>query len=237
MSLIICKECKKDVSDKSSKCPHCGCPVRKKTSFLTWFIALFFVFVIARVIINKSSAPSIDVPASPAPAVASSINSTPPPAATAIPMDDLDASDWSWEKNTDLMTNKIVITAQTNSNNSHDLHPPYGNLVRATLVIRNHPRYGKDVLMKIDRGQILCKSYSPCTVLVKFDEKPPVKFTGTGPSDHSTETVFINGAFSRFISESKKSKKATIEVPLFQDGQLAWEFDIRQAPEKPLTGR
>jgi len=28
--LIKCPECKKDMSDKAEKCPHCGYPLKKK---------------------------------------------------------------------------------------------------------------------------------------------------------------------------------------------------------------
>lgn len=29
MSLIKCKECNNEISDKATTCPHCGCPVEK----------------------------------------------------------------------------------------------------------------------------------------------------------------------------------------------------------------
>lgn len=28
MALIKCKECGKEISDKATACPHCGCPVQ-----------------------------------------------------------------------------------------------------------------------------------------------------------------------------------------------------------------
>ena len=35
MSLIICSECGKEISDKSSACIHCGCPIKKETTIHT----------------------------------------------------------------------------------------------------------------------------------------------------------------------------------------------------------
>lgn len=29
MSLIICSECGKEISDKATVCIHCGCPIKK----------------------------------------------------------------------------------------------------------------------------------------------------------------------------------------------------------------
>ena len=32
MSLIICSECGKEISDKATACIHCGCPIKKDNS-------------------------------------------------------------------------------------------------------------------------------------------------------------------------------------------------------------
>jgi hypothetical protein len=36
MALVVCKECKKQVSDTAEKCPHCGAKIPKKLSFIHW---------------------------------------------------------------------------------------------------------------------------------------------------------------------------------------------------------
>lgn len=36
MSLKACRECGNSVSSQASSCPHCGCPVRRKTSPVAW---------------------------------------------------------------------------------------------------------------------------------------------------------------------------------------------------------
>lgn len=34
MSLIICSECGKEISDKATACIHCGCPIKKDTPLI-----------------------------------------------------------------------------------------------------------------------------------------------------------------------------------------------------------
>lgn len=61
MSLILCKECQKEVSNKANTCPHCGNPMHstpveveltnKKWKFLKligglWFVFGLFIFLI-----------------------------------------------------------------------------------------------------------------------------------------------------------------------------------------------
>lgn len=43
MTLIKCKECGEEISQKAEKCPHCGAPQKKKTSLLTWLVAVVVV--------------------------------------------------------------------------------------------------------------------------------------------------------------------------------------------------
>ena len=54
MALIQCDECTKEVSDKASSCPHCGCPLREETGEQVLKVATTFnrfatIFVIAMV--------------------------------------------------------------------------------------------------------------------------------------------------------------------------------------------
>jgi len=40
MALKKCKECGAEISKKAEKCPQCGAPQRKRTSLVTWLIAI-----------------------------------------------------------------------------------------------------------------------------------------------------------------------------------------------------
>jgi hypothetical protein len=46
MATTTCKDCKATISTEAVACPQCGRPAPKKTSILTWVIALFFGAVI-----------------------------------------------------------------------------------------------------------------------------------------------------------------------------------------------
>lgn len=55
MSMIICEECGKEISDKATSCTNCGCPIKSKgkinnkkstTQTLTFCIVIFFIIFI-----------------------------------------------------------------------------------------------------------------------------------------------------------------------------------------------
>lgn len=46
MALVKCSECGKEVSTKAEQCPHCGAPVRKKTSGCAILAAVLFGLVL-----------------------------------------------------------------------------------------------------------------------------------------------------------------------------------------------
>lgn len=141
---------------------------------------------------------------------------------------------WSYFSNADDMTSKPIRFAQVTSNNQISLDSPYQGAQRGTLELRTHPRYGKDVILSIDRGQFLCHTYD-CSVMVRFDDKSPVRYEAGEPSDYSTTTLFIRN-YSRFVEQLKQAKKVRIEVKLFHNGTQTFEFDVAGfSPDKYLS--
>lgn len=56
MSLINCKECKKEISDEVDKCPHCGFKVKKSSGCLTLIIiGIIVIGAISSLSSNDSS--------------------------------------------------------------------------------------------------------------------------------------------------------------------------------------
>jgi hypothetical protein len=53
MALIKCKDCGKEVSSKSKKCPNCGCPIKGKAYIKTTSI-ISFIFIIILIGIGAS---------------------------------------------------------------------------------------------------------------------------------------------------------------------------------------
>jgi len=142
---------------------------------------------------------------------------------------------WLLDVHPDDMTGKVVRTVSVASENDIILKWPYGT-IGARVALRNHPRYGKNILFIADSGQIPCRSYSPCDILVRFDSEPPMRFSGANPSDGSSEAVFIQG-YDRFTKSLMKAKKMRIELEFFQNGVQSFIFDVKDFSSSGLTAR
>lgn len=132
---------------------------------------------------------------------------------------------WSYGSQSDEMSSKKSYSATVSSTNSFNFDFPYQGSQRARLTLRKHPRWGNDVLFSIERGQILCHTYSDCTVRVRFDDGAPQTFQGTGPEDNSSETVFIPG-YAGFSSKLAKAKTVRVEVNVYHQGSVTATFDV-----------
>lgn len=131
---------------------------------------------------------------------------------------------WHYSNSEDSMTGKPEKSASVVSANSVAFDFPYAGAQHATLILRIHPRYGKDVILNIEKGHFLC-SFTGCGVSVRFDDKPPRRFSATEPEDHSTTTLFI-GNYNSFVSEAKKAQTIRIEALFYSQGSRVFEFDV-----------
>lgn len=139
---------------------------------------------------------------------------------------------WRYDRSDEGMSGKAVISAQVISTNTINLDFPYSGSQHGTLTLRRHPRWGNDVIFRIERGQILCHSYGDCTINVKFDDGKVIRLNGNPPEDNSSEVVFIPG-FSTFSKQLPNAKRVKIEVSLYQAGNQVFEFDVSGfKPEK-----
>jgi hypothetical protein len=111
------------------------------------------------------------------------------------------------------------------SSNTVEFRFPYAEPQHAKLILRSHPRHGKDVILRIERGQFLCHSYEDCSVLVRFDEGKARSYAAVGPSDNSSETVFIRD-YPRFYREMRKAKIARLSTDVYQESAPVFEFDV-----------
>jgi hypothetical protein len=133
-------------------------------------------------------------------------------------------SQWMYNSYQDDMSSKSILTATVASTNTFEFDFPYQGAQHATLRLRKHPRWGNDVILSIEKGQILCHTYE-CPVRVRFDEAPPQTFNGNEPDDNSSEYVFIPG-YAGFIKKLKHAKRVRIEVNIFQEGNLVADFNV-----------
>ena len=132
---------------------------------------------------------------------------------------------WMYMSPTDDMTSKTTLGASVYSTNTHEFDFPYKGPQHATLALRKHPRYGNDVIFSIERGQLQCGSYSGCDVMVRFDDAEPRRYSATGPDDHSTETLFIQG-YADFVHRMQSAEVVRIQANTFRQGAPSWEFDV-----------
>lgn len=136
-----------------------------------------------------------------------------------------EAAKWRYSSSRDEMTGRDMKMAMIESENTVDFSSPYDGAQHGRLIIRSHPSYGRDVLLSIEKGQILCPSYDDCTVRVRFDEGKPENWTAAGAADHSSTTVFIRN-YSRFLQRMRSAKVVRIQIPVYREGQPAFEFRV-----------
>jgi hypothetical protein len=59
--LMKCKDCNGEISKKAKSCPKCGCPVKKKTSRVTWLFLIFVVLLVFGVTTSEKNITSTSV--------------------------------------------------------------------------------------------------------------------------------------------------------------------------------
>jgi len=142
------------------------------------------------------------------------------------------ADKWSYESETDKMTGQSKQFATIISDNSIDLPFPYSGANRGTLLIRQKAKGSNEVMFMIQKGQMMCRSFHPCTISIRFDTKQPLKFEGSGNSSSDPTVTFIQSA-NTFVQEAKKAKKILVQVDLYQAGLQIFEFSPPTSLEWP----
>ena len=102
---------------------------------------------------------------------------------------------------------------------------PYNGLQRGTLLLRTHPKSGKDVILSIERGQFLVRSYEDSKALVRFDDGEPIGYAVVGAEDHSTDMVFFRD-YQSFVERMLKAKRVRVSVPIYRQGSPVFEFEV-----------
>lgn len=136
---------------------------------------------------------------------------------------EIEAKSWRLMTGQDAMTGKEIKQAWVSSRNTLAFDFPYGGEQHATLALRIHPQYGRDVILRIERGQFQC-GYDECSVKVRFDDGAVQDFPAGAPDDHSTETLFIQN-YDRFVSQARKAREIRVQATFFQQGSQTMEFD------------
>lgn len=221
MALIKCKECGAEVSSKAETCPKCGARVAAKPMGCGTFVGIAFLGVI--IISIFSSIFSTDQVSGTSDAEQSSTSTT--SSQTVAMPEPLPGSQWTYHQSNDDMGKGTVYTAFNSSTNTVEFDFPYSGEQHATLTLRTHPRWGKNLIFRIEKGQLLCDSYDGCNVLVRFDDMQAESFSAIGPEDNSSEVLFIQN-YRRFVEKMLKAKRVRIAISVFQEGNPTLEFDV-----------
>ena len=235
MALKKCKECGNAVSGSAKTCPHCGAPVRGRgviSSLARLFVIVFIIIPVAIALFvsvyhsqSSSEAELQGAPNNSAPhAVAQGSQGTGTSATSSANIPTVGAQ-WDYTQQADPMSKGTTYFASVQSTNTVSFGFPYSGAQHATLTLRTHPRYGKDVILAIERGQFLCPSYDGCQVLVRFDDAAAIKYHAAGAADNSTETVFIRG-YPAFLRHLEAAKVIRISANIYQEGAPAFEFNV-----------
>lgn len=135
------------------------------------------------------------------------------------------AAPWSYYHTDDPMSKGKTHTATLSSSNTVEFDFPYSGKQYGRLTLRTDPKYGKDVIFRIEKGQILCPSYDSCRVLVRFDDENATSYTAVGAADNSSETIFIRN-YSQFVGKMMKAKRVRISMNIYQEGSPVFDFDV-----------
>lgn len=230
MALRRCHNCGKLVDALGNACSNCG-HHRKTPPYLLYaglVVALGGIFALVQA--NTRPPASLQTHAAPSPSSSTSSAAlaltpaetpTPSPSPTATPI----GQQWHYSADEDPMGRGTTYVAWVSSSNTVEFSFPYQGAQRATLMLRSHPRYGKDIIFSIEKGQILCRSYKPCNVLVRFDDEQANSYSAVGPDDNSSTHIFLQG-YSRFMAKLVKAKRIRISVTVYQQGDPVFDFDI-----------
>lgn len=147
------------------------------------------------------------------------------------------AAKWTYAIDTDPMTSRTTRHATIDSENTVDFDFPYSGPQHGRLMLRDHPSYGRDAILTIERGQFLCSSYDGCSVRVRFDDGAPERFSASEPSDNSSNVLFIRN-YARFVERLSRSKTVRIQPEVYQEGAPVFEFHVSgfdQARYRPTS--
>lgn len=143
---------------------------------------------------------------------------------------------WRYQVSNDQLTSKPTYIAWVKSLNQVNFDFPYQGIQRGELMLRTHPQHGKDLILQVQKGQMLVRSYENTTVKVVFDNGSPITYRVVGPSDHGTKSLFFRD-YHGFVSRMLKAKKVKVSVPFYQQGNVVFEFNVSDFDSDKYLGK
>lgn len=192
---------------------------------MVW-LAIGFVGLLVLVSLFTQGQPTVPAP----------IQATEPPAVK--PVDTIQlrhlqeaalAKKWTYDSSTDQMTGRTARFARIQSENTVQFDFPYGGAQRGTLTLQTHPSYGRSVIFRIERGQLLCNEWSGsvnrCRVRIRFDDGAAANWTASPPSDYSSELMIFRD-HDEFVQRMRAAKIVRVQPGVYQEGNPVFEFHV-----------
>lgn len=152
------------------------------------------------------------------------------------------ASPWSYRTERDELTGREVSYACTVSNNTIRLGFPYESQ-QLSLCLRRHPRYGRDVIIRLPSGgQFVCPIRG-CVVQVRMGDGDPSAYTVYEADDGSPDVLFIAND-TRFLRGLRNVSEVAIAVDYYRNGNqtalfstanLEWEAQDSPPARQPSS--
>lgn len=138
---------------------------------------------------------------------------------------------WEYSTEIDNMDDSKNFWYSLRSDNFANFDFPYQGDSYLTIQVRYMKKYGYDVLLTIDKGQMVGNDINGTNyVRVRFDNGKPEKYYYNEPADYSSDCVFIKNK-SKFIKKCKSAKTIIIEQEFYQAGFHQFKFHV----DKPLV--
>lgn len=132
-------------------------------------------------------------------------------------------SKWRYGQDQDEMRNQATYYAVLESNNTVDFDFPYSGGSSLSIQLRQDPKYGKDVIFSISKGQIPC--FSGCRASIKFDNGRIQTFNFTGAENGHADIIFLSNNVAGFVKQLRSSKTMMVEVEFYNEGRRQFQFD------------
>ena len=221
MALQPCKECGQQISTDAKVCPHCGKNQRQSVTAGGVLGLLVLVLILLAVVGNIIST----VPTS-----KSGIST--PTSSGAISTQETAQPSWDYSSEADKMGRGTTEFATLESINEVDFDFPYNGGSKGIITMRNSPKYGKDVIFQVTKGQFLC-DFDECRVNVRVDGGRPVRMDANEAADGSSNVIFL--PYSSLVRDLRTAKTLRIEANFYQEGPRVFEFHPKGLDVNKLT--
>ena len=144
--------------------------------------------------------------------------------------EDDDLVTWNIQTKIDEMTDTKNIWASISSDNYIEQDFPYEGKTHASITVRYMKKYGYDIILSIDKGQIIGFDFDRTNyVTARFDNGTPKKYYFNDADDGSSDYIFLRNA-EDFMDKCKTAKEIKVDIPIFQGGKPVFTFHV----DKPL---